>query len=137
MSGGYNANDELRLLNGVTLTAAYAGNTTDAFEHRSTNGVTLLIKYAAHASSASAYAEIQVEVSYDTSTWIPYGEWLLSSAGVREYDTDTFKVNQTDPLAFLTLDELRGRYFRIKARETDVTTTNFGTLTVYAYSHTL
>lgn len=137
MSGGFISNDEIRIFNAVTLTAAYSGNTTSALEHRSTSGVTLLVSYAAHASSPSAYAEFQVELSYDGTTWIPYGEWLLASAGVREYDTDTFKVNQNDPLAFLTLDELRGRYFRVKAKESTVVASNFGTLTMYAYSHSL
>jgi hypothetical protein len=137
MSGGYNANDEIKLMDAVTLTALYTGNLTTGYEHRSVNGLTLLLKYAAHASSPSAYASVQVEVSYDNTNWIPYGEWTRPSTGIRQFESTTFNIVQSYPLSFLTLDEMRGRYFRIKAKETDYDTTNFGTLTVYAYTHTL
>lgn len=137
MSGGFIANDEVRLFNAVTLTAAYGGNTTTNYENRSNCGLSLLIKYAADAGSATAYLEFKVEMSYDNTTWIPYGEWLLPSAGVREFDTEVFKVNQNDPLCVLTLDELRGRYFRVKAQEASVTGAFFGTLTMYVYPHAI
>jgi hypothetical protein len=131
----FGANDEIALLSGVTLTAAYTGNTTAAKEHRSYGGLTLLLKYTPHASSATAYAQVQVEVSYDGTTWLPYGEWTRPSTGVREFESSTFKINQTYPSTFLTLDELRGRYFRVKAQEASVTASFFGTLTVYGYTH--
>lgn len=138
MSGGYNANDEIKLLDAVTLTATYtAGNTTTGYEHRSVNGLTLLMKYTPHASSPDAYGSVVVEISYDNTNWLPYGEWTRPSTGLRQFESTTFNIVQTYPLTFLTLDELRGRYFRIKAKETTVVDTNFGTLTVYAYTHTL
>lgn len=131
------SNDEIRLLNGVTLTAAYAGNTTVNYEHRSYSGLTLHATYTPDAGSATAYVELQVEISYDGTTYVPYGEWTRPSAGVREFESTTFKVNQTYPSVFLTLDEMRGRYFRIKAKETSVTGAFFGTLTVYGYTHSI
>lgn len=131
----YCSNDEIKLLDGVTLTSAYTGNSTSAYEHRSANGLTLMLKYTAHASSATAYAQVQIELSYDGSTWLPYGEWTRPATGSREFESTTFKINQTYPSTFLTLDEMRGRYFRVKAQEASYTGSFFGTLTVYAYSH--
>lgn len=136
MSGGYIANDEIALLSAATLTAAYTGNTTGSYENRSTSGVTLLGVYTPHASSASAYVEMVVEFSYDATTWIPFTEWTYA-AGVRTGTNVVFKIVQTSPKTLLTIDETRGRYFRVKVQETDVTAAFFGTLSLYAYPHAI
>jgi hypothetical protein len=137
MAGGFISNDEIKVLDAVTLTALYTGNTSSAIEHRSASGVTLLIKYAAHASSATAYLQLQVEVSYDGTSWIPYGEWGHPTTGTREFESSIYKVNQTYPSAFRTLDEMRGRMYRVKVQEASVTSSFFGTVTVYAYPHAI
>lgn len=137
MSDAWRANDETKLLDAVPLTAAYGGNTTISYEYRSGLGLTFLVNYTPNAGSATAYVEFQVEMSYDAATWIPYGEWTRPAVGTREGEQTTFKVNQTYPKMLLTLDELRGRYFRLKARETSVTASNFGTLSIYSYTHAL
>ncbi len=136
MAGGYISNDEIKVFTAATLTAAYSGNTSVSYENRSTSGMTILPVYTPNAGSATAYAEIVIEVSYDGSTWIPYSEWTYAT-GVRTCKNIVFKIVQTDPSGPLTIDETRARYFRIKAQETSVTSSFFGTLSLYAYPHAI
>lgn len=135
MSGGFISNDEIKVADALTLTASYVAST--AQEYRSNSGLSLIVNYAAHASSASAYLNFLVEVSYDGTTYVPYSEWTLPSAGVRLAENTTFKVVQTSATAPLTLDELRGRWFRVKVKEVDYTAAFFGAVTIYAYPHAI
>lgn len=137
MAGGYISNDEIRLFNEVTLTTNYADNTTTGYEHRSGNGLSFLVNYVANAGSATAYALFVVEISYDNTTWVPYSEWTLPTAGTRLCENETFKVSQTSATGSLTIDELRGRYFRVRVKEASVTGAFYGTFTLYVYPHAL
>ena len=129
-------NDEILVLNGVTLTAAYTGNSSSAYEYRSGAGLTFLINYDRHSGSASAYLELQVEYSYDASAWHQWGQWADSGSGVMTFTAYTYK-QLGDGKVPLVIDEPRARWFRVKVQETSVTGSNFGTVYVYAYPHTL
>ncbi len=130
-----NSTDEIKAINGATLTAAYAANTSSAYEFRSAQGATFQIVYDRNAGSASAYLEMQVEVSADGTNWAAYGVWTDGGSGVMTYTEHTYK-QLADANRLLVLDEVRARFIRVKVQETLVTTTNFGTVSVYIYPHT-
>lgn len=133
MSGGYNANDEIRAFNATTLTASYVYSS--AYEYRSAAGLTMLIKYAADAGSATAFADVIVQVSADGTNWVDYGG--LSGTGTITFTPNVFKVTQATngPTATVIIDELRGRWVRFGIKEESVTAAFFGAITVYVYPH--
>ena len=127
------ATDERKILDGVTLTAAYSGNTSAAHECRSVGSFTIIPVYAAHASSPSANAELQIEFSPDGTNYSPTGTWNDGGSGEMSYTAETYNIDQTNKYPQIVLNAL-GRWMRIKVREQGHVASNFGTISVYVYS---
>jgi len=107
-------------LDGVTLTNAYTGNTSDAINARSIGSVTLLLNYTTGAGETDNKAQVQIEYSDRAQkNWHTVNK-LIELSGA---------LAATNYLSAPREIGINATYIRIKAKE-DGVAANYGTLTV-------
>jgi len=122
------SNDERKVFDAITLTAAYTGNESVDMEVRSNDKYSILAIYDKGAAETSNTCEIEVSFTPDGTEYAQTGFWSAAATSTFTAQTYQFAQDTNVPIDF----EAMGRSMRIRVKETGVAS-NFGTLTLYLY----